>query len=336
MTDDPTAATSDPGGGRGGRSPRRGFIEDVAAELLAMRRDVAETNAVTRESAGLLAEALPRIEGVENAVGALTGRLDALEGATADDGAAPAGDSEAFADTAPSALDVHGVAAKPKGPWCWPLLDPDEAAAAWEALAQWVGEVLGPWYGLTRGQLPDCWPVHRRAVVELSWAHLSYREAFAKNAAPHLAAEWHARWLPGALAGVAAAIDPAECAPSWHRMDKKARQDELVEQRDRTGEPPQGAAQPAGSPPNTWAQEQAADEAAKRRERIARRRRDTSAGRPRHVSGAAMPHAEQEPTSARNWLAYFQEAAQEDIGRRRVNDHRLEHWDYRIGDTDTR
>lgn len=75
----------------------------------------------------------------------------------------------------------------------------ETAAVVWDGLARWVAHVLTPWYRPTRAQLPDCWPVHPRAVAELSWLYQSYRDAVDPEAKTHLAADWHTRWLPAVL-----------------------------------------------------------------------------------------------------------------------------------------
>jgi hypothetical protein len=81
----------------------------------------------------------------------------------------------------------------------WPTLTADQATVEWEKLAIWIADVLVPWYEITREQLPDCWALHRPALLELSWLHATHQEAFTPNAAAHHAADWHTRWLPAAL-----------------------------------------------------------------------------------------------------------------------------------------
>ena len=128
------------------------------------------------------------------------------------DALAPPTDDETTAAAAEelAARRTLGMAPEPPGPWCWPLMDAETRAAAWGALARWAGEVLAPWHGLTRRDLPDCWPAHRRAVLELTWLRHTHLAAHAAKAPPHLAAEFHARWLPAALAGRA---PPSRASP---------------------------------------------------------------------------------------------------------------------------
>lgn len=100
---------------------------------------------------------------------------------------------------------------------CWPALDAAQADQTWQDLAGWVTDVLGPFYRITRGQLPDCWARHPDAVIELVWLHTCYREALGNDKGrPTAAAEWHTRWRPAALAALADAIPERLCRPGEH------------------------------------------------------------------------------------------------------------------------
>jgi hypothetical protein len=79
-----------------------------------------------------------------------------------------------------------------------------------------VATILVDWYEITRAGLPDCWPLHRPAVVELSWLRTSYTQAYQPMSPPQLTAEWHTRWRPAALANIAAAIPTEWCRPGEH------------------------------------------------------------------------------------------------------------------------
>lgn len=136
-----------------------------------------------------VAEVLPRLEDLADGVAEARGRLDA----------------ESSSLSGSTFTPVH-----------WPSLTAEEAAVAWESLGHWVGAVLGPWYGVTRGQLPDCWALHRRAVLELSWLRTSYVVAYSSKASASMAAEWHSRWLREALAAVSKAIPEQLCRPGFH------------------------------------------------------------------------------------------------------------------------
>jgi hypothetical protein len=197
---DPPGTAPD-GGPYNPRRTRDALVTDLAADLLVargeleeLRREAGNTAALTRDVTSLLAETVPRVDELAYAVAQLWGRVDAL----------------AEAEPAPSNPPVP-----------WPMLCAADAEHAWTTLAEWVSEVLGPWYELTRGQLPDCWPLHRPAVIELSWLRTSYVQAYLPRSASHLAAEWHARWRRDALANIAAAIPARWCRPGEHLVHEQ-------------------------------------------------------------------------------------------------------------------
>lgn len=108
---------------------------------------------------------------------------------------------------------------KARSPVNWPALTADQATDAWENLATWIAHVLVPWYETTRDELPDCWPLHRPAVMELSWLHTTHTEAFTPGAAAHHAADWHTRWRPAALHRLREVIPRRgirQCGPGQH------------------------------------------------------------------------------------------------------------------------
>ena len=191
------AGPAEPGGT--GRSPvsraqaRDELLARLAAQLRTAQtsneRRLAQLEATTAESADLLALALPRIDTALDQLAALGERLDD----------APIAD-----------------------PVSWPTLTAQEAATVWAQLADWIDDVLVGWYGITRAQLPDCWALHRPAVAELTWLHSTYREAHAPGARAGLAADWHSRWRPAALAAIADTTGPAPgpgdtgCRPGHH------------------------------------------------------------------------------------------------------------------------
>ncbi|GJF02549.1 hypothetical protein [Pseudonocardia sp. D17] len=110
----------------------------------------------------------------------------------------------------------------------WPRLTAAEARDQWAVLARWIAEVLVPWYEITREELPDCWALHRPAVIELSWLRSAHVQAYAPTSPPHVAGEWHQRWRPGAIARLAQVIDRRLCRPGEH----------LVPQGESRGGPP--------------------------------------------------------------------------------------------------
>lgn len=192
----------------------------VVAELRALRARLGETDDIARECAGLLSETVPKVTDLEEAIAALRGTVTAL---TADTDGTLAGDTPAEDPALTAAKERLGLRDDPPGPWCWPLLDPDQAAAAWEALARWVDGVLVPTYAVTRGQLPDCWSRHPRMVAELTWLRHTYLEAHQRGAAAVKAQDWHLRALPGALLAIEGAIPTTGghrpepmCGPGHH------------------------------------------------------------------------------------------------------------------------
>jgi hypothetical protein len=115
-------------------------------------------------------------------------------------------------------LPDHPIAPAPPAP-CWADMTAEQAAAEWDTLADWIAHTLVPWYEITRDQLPDCWPRHRPAVMELSWLHHTHRAAHQRDALPHLAAQWHTEWKPTVLHALGEVIPrhgARTCGPGHH------------------------------------------------------------------------------------------------------------------------
>lgn len=190
-------------------SPRRErMLSELAGELRAaraehrvdveqLRTDLASLSTLLGENADLLGQVLPRVLGLDADLADLAERVDALASAVA------AGDD----DEAPQLVD-------------WASLSAQDAAKEWEALGEWVATVLGPFYEITRAQLPDCWALHHPAVIELVWLRRSYLVAHTSDAPPSARADWHTRWRRDALANIAAAIDERWCRPGEHYINK--------------------------------------------------------------------------------------------------------------------
>ena len=160
-------------------------------ELTTLIENHQATAGTAREAAGALSEVLPRVDEHGATLDELRGRVDALS------------------DELAAHPNVTAVG--------WPALDAAQADQTWQDLAGWITDVLGPFYRITRGQLPDCWARHPDAVIELVWLHTCYREAFDnEKGRPTAAAEWHTRWRPAALAAVADAIPERLCRPGEH------------------------------------------------------------------------------------------------------------------------
>lgn len=219
MTDPTPPSVPEPGngaasaGGAPASSPRRDrMLSELAGELRAardehrrdveqLRGDVAGLSTLVGENADLLAQSLPRITGLDDELADLAERVDALVVAMA-----------AYGDADPAEQDAALVD--------WPSLSADAAATEWQALGDWVARVLGPFYELTRSQLPDCWPLHRPAVLELVWLRRAYVAAHRPDAVASAAADWHTRWRREALANIAAVISERWCRPGQHWTDR--------------------------------------------------------------------------------------------------------------------
>lgn len=223
--------TSDgPGPPSGGERPAPGaarpWAVQVGEQLRQVQRQLDATTRQSDETAGHVAEIAdilgrmsPRLDDVEQAVAALGGAVEAA--------ATGAGDAEDAALALTPALR-------------WSQLDRGGKHAAWDALAGFVSEVLNNDYQLTRLELPDCWPVHPRAVRELAWLRTLYVSSSAVGVRPELVAEWHVRWLPAAVTNLAVAIDRRECAPGKHRVteEERRRYDDTVNEASSAGRQP--------------------------------------------------------------------------------------------------
>lgn len=103
----------------------------------------------------------------------------------------------------------------------WARLSVEDATDQWPVLARWIGEVFVPVYGVTRGELPDCWPLHFTAVVELSWLRSAHVQSYLPGTHPNITADWHTRWRPMVLTRIAEIIAGGgveeRCEPGKHR-----------------------------------------------------------------------------------------------------------------------
>lgn len=224
-------ATAGPAG-----SPRRDrMLSELAGELRAVRaehhHDVAQLGAdlaglstMVGENADLLGQVMPRVRDLNSGLAELGERVDTLATAVRD---RLAGRPGADDDSEPDETPVD-----------WPSLSADDATAEWNALGEWVACVLGPYYELTRAQLPDCWPLHRPAVLELVWLRRVYVAAHRPDAAPSAAADWHTRWRREALANIAAAIPKTWCRPGEHWAEEFARRSGPPSPRPTVAQPP--------------------------------------------------------------------------------------------------
>ena len=95
----------------------------------------------------------------------------------------------------------------PQAPY-WLGLPPEEHAARLARLRAWVDQVGRVQYWGYFAKLPPCWPDHPEAVIELSTVVAEWVRIYGdpENRPLQDALVWNDKWLPGALARLAAAV----------------------------------------------------------------------------------------------------------------------------------
>lgn len=191
----------DTGGGASAAPHRDRLLIDLGQELRAMRNELGEATGrfdlVVRDVSEVIG---PDVATLRTEMAELRGAVDAL-------------------------LEEPGGATE-EAVLHWPDLSVQDAEEAWDALATWVHTTLGYWYEISRAQLPDCWPVHRPALLQVWWLRLTYLTAHeGAGAAPVSMAEWNTRWLDAALGRIAVAIPDTMCravagGPGQHLVPK--------------------------------------------------------------------------------------------------------------------
>jgi hypothetical protein len=273
-----------------GPSSRRGGLDLIVAQLSQdleqLRAEQSANTGMLGEASGLIAQIMPRLGEVETGLGDTQDRFKQLVDAVA-------------TLTRPD----QGVTAVH-----WPSLTADAASDQWQLLTDWVEEILEGWYQLTRGQLPDCWALHRPMVVELSWLRSGYLAAYSPKAVPHLAAEWHTRWRRDALANIAAALDSHWCRPGEHLVEKGISEKRANERRDAQREARQRAAGVSGKPRHQWT----ADET--------RRHNDTDPYKDDPLARRYAWHPDEEPTRRGYQEPFLRRAIEQDLAWRAARD----------------
>ena len=196
----------------------------------------------------------------------------------------------------------------------WVYLSAKQADREWDKLAQWADEVL-PYYEITRGQLPDCWPLHWPALLQVSWMRTLRVEAYMTRSHPVQAAEWNTRWLDEGLRKIKEAIPDSRC---WPEKDHPGQhlQDRVRVRQER--QPPAGVPTAPSTP--------AAARAASRAAVVAQTMAAQTSGKPwaqgstpaaaQSQDDSDLTSAAAQLTSGYYWGGYWQQAKAADITRR--------------------
>lgn len=198
---------------------------DLAADLRKTRGEVHALRNTVVDLASTISEWGPHLEDTQREVAELRGQVEEL-------------------------LESPEIK---NAPVDWFQLPAEDAEREWPKLGEFVHEVLGGWYEVTREQLPDCWALHRPAFLQVAWLRTSHIEAYLERSHPAQAAEFNVRWLDAALEKIKRAIPDSRCRalagrPGEHMVDRLAAQ----QRRDPVSSPAPAAA--ASPYPNPYAQ----------------------------------------------------------------------------------
>lgn len=206
----------------------------------------------------------------------------------------------------------------------WPDLSTEVAEEEWEALGKWVHTTLGYWFEVTRGQLPDCWPLHRPAFLQVWWLRLTYDDAHTGNRASSVnMAEWNTRWLDAALARIAEAIPTNMCRavpgrPGQHLVPAHEAQQQA--EAARAPRAPAPTAPAGGGQYSIPAYMQAQQQAQQVATGAAAGPPTPAAGEPQPVPADKAKAASSDVTEPRYWGAFFEQARQADLRWRHERD----------------
>ncbi len=271
----------------GGEVDRK--LIDLGTDVRKARGETASLKAVVVDLASTVSEWAPMLTDAQNDLAELRGTVEEL---------------------------ATGQAEVDNPPVDWFALPAETAELEWPKLGQWVHDVLGGWYLVTRGQLPDCWALHRPAMLQVAWLRSSHVEAYLSRSHPSQAAEWNTRWLEAALARIKEYIPDSRCravagGPGEHLVDRLDAQQSRVrgadQMRHQAADLRQQVGQPAGgsSPyPNPYAQQAPA----------------TAPAPPAPAAGAGRPAvsaAASDVISWDYWGQYFRQAVAADVAWRR-------------------
>jgi hypothetical protein len=286
-----------PDGGPDNRTPDRSRqLLDLAEDLRKVRGEVGGVRTTVVDLASTVSEFGPQLLDVQRDVNSVRGVVEELATARAESENAP--------------VD-------------WFHLSAADAEKEWPKLGDWVHEILGGWYLVTREKLPDCWALHRPAFLQVAWLRSSGIEAYLAHSHPSQAAEFNTRWLDAALAKIGDHIPVSRCRaavgrPGDHLVDELEAQQQSsrvrgldqMQQQQAAYAAQQAPAGPGtgGNPyPNPYAQP--AQPAAAPSQAAPNVRVGTSAG--------------QEVIRSDYWGGYFNQAMQVDLAWRRERDKAL-------------
>ena len=106
-------------------------------------------------------------------------------------------------------------------PWCWATLPTEEAAAAWEELADWTTHVVTTGYEALAIALLPCWPVHPAVLEEVTRVYFAWRAAYDNpRARPIDLSDLLDRALPNAVSNIQAVFQDTGCSDREHAEDK--------------------------------------------------------------------------------------------------------------------
>ena len=98
--------------------------------------------------------------------------------------------------------------------WCWLTMTKQQHDEKFAELRDWVETVLRPQYAsYVRDHIKRCWANHREARWELAYLYQLWSQAYLANrSAPRDAADWHDRWLQGAIRRLTEVMQACETA----------------------------------------------------------------------------------------------------------------------------
>lgn len=189
-TEDNGTAGHNPAASRPGRDRDRLLI-DIGQEIRAMRTELGVASEKFDRVVTDVSEVIgPDVAELRAQVATLRGEVDAL-------------------------LEEHGGGEdEDERPLDWHELTAEQAAEAWTELHKWLQVQLVFNFEVKRGQLPDCWALHRPAVRHLWALYLVYGAAHdGPRASPVNVIEWNTRWLDTVLDKIREAIPDTMCRP---------------------------------------------------------------------------------------------------------------------------